>query len=171
MAEAVIRLGLRENFAEFSLLVVVNAFVGAMVGLERSILPAIAEQDFHIAARAAVLSFIVVLGITKALTDQLWCRSPCRSLRPQGHARRRMAGGDSGAVSLRLASASSRSACWPGCIRLFGVRCSWLRVRGRRAGNSASRAYRSSPTSRRSGTGSCTDVARRRTPALLYEGL
>ncbi|MGB5233617.1 MAG: MFS transporter [Candidatus Macondimonas sp.] len=47
----------------------VNAFVGAMVGLERSILPAIAEQEFHIAARAAILSFIVVFGITKALTN------------------------------------------------------------------------------------------------------
>ena len=50
---------------------VVNAFVGAMVGLERSILPAIAEQDFHLAARAAVLSFIVVFGVTKALTNYL----------------------------------------------------------------------------------------------------
>ncbi len=69
MPEAGIRLGLRENLAQFSLLVVVNAFVGAMVGLERSILPAIAEQDFHLAARAAILSFIVVFGVTKALTN------------------------------------------------------------------------------------------------------
>ena len=64
-----VRLGLRENLAQFSLLVVVNAFVGAMVGMERSILPAIAEQEFHLAARAAVLSFIVVFGVTKALTN------------------------------------------------------------------------------------------------------
>ena len=64
-----IRLGLRENLGQFSLLVLVNAFVGAMVGLERSVLPAIAEQEFHIAARAAILSFIVVFGITKALTN------------------------------------------------------------------------------------------------------
>src|SRR5215831_4735570 len=63
------RLGLRANLAQFALLVLVNAFVGAMVGLERSILPAIAEQDFHLAARAAVLSFIVVFGIVKALTN------------------------------------------------------------------------------------------------------
>ena len=49
--------------------VLVNAFVGAMVGMERSILPAIAEQEFHLAARAAVLSFIVVFGVTKALTN------------------------------------------------------------------------------------------------------
>jgi MFS family permease len=64
-----IKLGLGPNLAQFSLLVVVNAFVGAMIGLERTILPAIAEQDFHLAARAAVLSFIVVFGVTKALTN------------------------------------------------------------------------------------------------------
>jgi MFS family permease len=64
-----LRLGLRENLGQFSLLVLVNAFVGAMVGLERSILPAIAEQEFHIAARAAILSFIAVFGIAKALTN------------------------------------------------------------------------------------------------------
>ncbi|MCA1562149.1 MAG: MFS transporter [Acidobacteria bacterium] len=64
-----VRLGLRENAAQFALLVIVNAFVGAMVGMERSILPAIAEQDFHLVARTAVLSFIVVFGVTKALTN------------------------------------------------------------------------------------------------------
>jgi len=64
-----VRLGLRENLAQFSLLVVVNAFVGAMVGMERSILPAIAEDEFHLAARTAILSFIVVFGVTKALTN------------------------------------------------------------------------------------------------------
>jgi MFS family permease len=64
-----IRLGLRENWAQFSLLVLVNAFVGAMVGMERSILPAIAEDEFHLAARTAILSFIVVFGVTKALTN------------------------------------------------------------------------------------------------------
>ena len=63
------RLGLRENAAQFTLLVVVNAFVGAMVGIERSILPAIAEQEFALAARSAILSFIVVFGISKALTN------------------------------------------------------------------------------------------------------
>lgn len=66
-----VRLGLRENLGQFSLLVVINAFVGAMVGLERSILPAIAEQEFHLAAKTAVLSFIVVFGVTKALTNYL----------------------------------------------------------------------------------------------------
>lgn len=63
------RLGIRENLAQFSLLVVINAFVGAMVGMERSILPAIAEDEFHLAARTAILSFIVVFGVTKALTN------------------------------------------------------------------------------------------------------
>ena len=64
-----IRLGLRENFRQCGLLVLVNAFVGAMVGMERTILPVIAETDFHLAARAAVLSFIVVFGVTKAVTN------------------------------------------------------------------------------------------------------
>lgn len=64
-----VRLGLRENAAQFSLLVLVNAFVGAMVGMERSILPAIAETEFHLAARTAILSFIVVFGVMKALTN------------------------------------------------------------------------------------------------------
>jgi len=66
-----VHLGLRENIVQFSLLVLVNACVGGMVGMERSILPALAEQEFQLAARTAVLSFIVVFGITKALTNYL----------------------------------------------------------------------------------------------------
>ena len=66
---APIRLGLRENIGQFTLLVVVNAFVGAMVGMERSILPPIAEQEFHLTGRTAMLSFIAVFGMTKALTN------------------------------------------------------------------------------------------------------
>ncbi|HYN06071.1 MAG TPA: MFS transporter [Vicinamibacterales bacterium] len=66
---ASIRLGLRQNLVQFCWLVLINAFVGGMVGLERTILPALAESEFHLAARAAVLSFIVVFGITKALTN------------------------------------------------------------------------------------------------------
>jgi MFS family permease len=62
-------LGLRENLGQFALLVLVNAFVGGMVGIERTILPAIAEQEFHIAARAAALSFIAAFGVAKALTN------------------------------------------------------------------------------------------------------
>src|SRR3989344_1326232 len=64
-----LRLGLKENWIQFSLLVVVNAFVGAMVGLERSILPQIAEKEFFLAARTGILSFIVVFGLTKAFTN------------------------------------------------------------------------------------------------------
>ncbi len=63
------RLGIRENLPQFALLVLVNAFVGAMVGLERSILPALAEEELHLAAKAAILSFIVVFGVSKALTN------------------------------------------------------------------------------------------------------
>lgn len=65
------RLGLRENAGQFALLVLVNAFVGAMVGLERTILPPLAEQEFHLAAKSAVLSFIVVFGVAKAVTNYL----------------------------------------------------------------------------------------------------
>lgn len=67
--DAAPQLGLRANLAQFSLLVVVNAFVGAMVGMERTILPAIAEQEFHLVAHTAILAFIVVFGISKALTN------------------------------------------------------------------------------------------------------
>ena len=66
-----VRLGLRANLTQFALLVLVNAFVGAMIGLERTILPAIARQEFHMAATAAVLSFIVVFGLSKAFTNYL----------------------------------------------------------------------------------------------------
>ena len=64
-----VRLGLRENLAQFSLLVAVNAFVGAMVGLERSTLPLIGEDDFGLGSSAAVLSFIVAFGLAKSVTN------------------------------------------------------------------------------------------------------
>ncbi len=64
-----VRLGIRENLGQFSLLVLVNAFVGAMVGLERSILPVLAEEGFGLVAHSAILSFIVVFGLTKAATN------------------------------------------------------------------------------------------------------
>jgi MFS family permease len=66
-----VRLGLRENAGQFLLLVVINAFVGAMIGMERSILPAIADAEFHLAARTAILSFIAVFGVTKAVTNYI----------------------------------------------------------------------------------------------------
>lgn len=64
-----IRLGLFENIGQFSLLLLVNAFVGAVLGLERSILPLLAEQEFHIVEKTAILSFIVVFGVTKAFAN------------------------------------------------------------------------------------------------------
>jgi MFS family permease len=63
-----VRLGLRENLPQFALLVAVNAFVGAMVGLERSTLPLIGEQDFGLTS-SAVLSFIVAFGLAKSFTN------------------------------------------------------------------------------------------------------
>lgn len=63
------KLGLKENLPQFLLLVLVNAFVGAMVGLERSILPQIAEVEFGMVVKTAILSFIIVFGISKALTN------------------------------------------------------------------------------------------------------
>jgi MFS family permease len=70
-SQSTIRLGLRENLPQFSLLVLVNAFVGAMVGLERTVLPLIAEQDFGLASKTAILSFIATFGIVKALSNLL----------------------------------------------------------------------------------------------------
>jgi MFS family permease len=64
-----VRLGLRENLPQFSLLVAVNAFVGAMVGLERSTLPLIGDEDFGLTSSVVVLSFIVAFGLAKALTN------------------------------------------------------------------------------------------------------
>lgn len=64
-----VELGLLRNWQQFTLLVIINAFVGGMVGLERSILPQIAQVDFSLAAKTAILSFIIVFGFTKALTN------------------------------------------------------------------------------------------------------
>ena len=64
-----VKLGLKENWPQFLLLVIINGFVGGMVGLERSILPQLAEVEFHVAAKTAILSFIVVFGIFKAISN------------------------------------------------------------------------------------------------------
>jgi MFS family permease len=64
-----VELGLRENLAQFSLLVAVNVLVGAMVGLERSTLPLIGEDSFGVGSSVAVLSFIVAFGLAKAFTN------------------------------------------------------------------------------------------------------
>jgi len=60
---------LRENLGQFSLLLVINAFVGAMVGMERSILPLLADREFGIASRASILSFLLTFGIVKAFAN------------------------------------------------------------------------------------------------------
>lgn len=64
-----IQLGLKENWRQFSLLLIVNAFVGGMVGLERTILPKLAAEEFNIVATSLILSFIIVFGIVKAITN------------------------------------------------------------------------------------------------------
>jgi MFS family permease len=64
-----VRLGLRENVGQFSLLVLVNAFVGGMVGLERTVVPLVGTQEFGLVLRTAIFSFIVSFGIVKALSN------------------------------------------------------------------------------------------------------
>jgi MFS family permease len=64
-----VRLGLRANAPQFALLVGVNALVGAMVGLERSVLPLVGEEDFGLTSKAAILTFVVAFGAAKALTN------------------------------------------------------------------------------------------------------
>jgi MFS family permease len=64
-----VQLGLRANAAQFSLLVGLNALVGALVGLERSVLPLVGKQDFGLASNAAVLAFVVAFGTAKALAN------------------------------------------------------------------------------------------------------
>ena len=64
-----IHLGLRANWRQFTLLVLINAFVGAMVGLERTVLPLLAQADFGLASKAATLSFLVGFGAVKAVAN------------------------------------------------------------------------------------------------------
>jgi MFS family permease len=64
-----VALGLRANWRQFWLLVLVNAFVGAMVGMERTVLPLLAQAEFGLASKSAVLSFIATFGVVKALTN------------------------------------------------------------------------------------------------------
>jgi MFS family permease len=64
-----ITLGLRANWRQFWLLVLINAFVGGMVGLERTVLPLIGEREFGLASRSATLSFVATFGVVKALTN------------------------------------------------------------------------------------------------------
>jgi len=66
---ATVRLGLRENLAQFSLLVLVNAFVGGMVGLERTVVPLIGTREFGIGSEVVVFSFIITFGLIKACVN------------------------------------------------------------------------------------------------------
>jgi MFS family permease len=72
------RLGLRENLPQFVLLVVLNAFVGAMVGLERTVLPLLGEQEFGLSSKTAITSFIVSFGLTKAVVNLIAARASDR---------------------------------------------------------------------------------------------
>ena len=67
--DAPVRLGLRENAAQFTLLVALNALVGGMVGLERSVLPLIGARDFGLRSTTAILAFVLAFGVAKALTN------------------------------------------------------------------------------------------------------
>ena len=64
-----VALGLRANWRQFWLLVLINAFVGAMVGVERTVLPLLAQAEFGLASKSAVLSFIATFGVVKAITN------------------------------------------------------------------------------------------------------
>ncbi|HET9431584.1 MAG TPA: MFS transporter, partial [Chitinophagaceae bacterium] len=64
-----IKPGLTENWQQFSLLVLVNAFVGAMIGLERAVIPGLGKNVFGLDANTAILSFIMAFGITKAISN------------------------------------------------------------------------------------------------------
>jgi len=68
-ASHAIRLGLRANWQQFALLVAINAFVGGVVGVERSTLAPLAENDFHLASSAAILSFLISFGLVKAASN------------------------------------------------------------------------------------------------------
>lgn len=64
-----VQLGLKENWKQFTLLVIVNAFVGGMIGMERTIFPQFAEQQFGLSSKTAILSFITAFGVSKALAN------------------------------------------------------------------------------------------------------
>jgi MFS family permease len=68
-ATSPIRLGLKENWPQFALLVLINAFVGGMVGIERTVVPLIASEEFRISSTTLVVSFIVSFGVVKACAN------------------------------------------------------------------------------------------------------
>ncbi len=96
-----VRLGLRENWPQFTLLVVVNAFVGGMVGLERTTTSLVGTRVFHLTGYLAVFSFIVAFGVTKAVTN-LVAGVADRPAHPQEPVGRRMGRRAAGPVPARL---------------------------------------------------------------------
>lgn len=68
-ASARVRLGLRENWRQFALLVLINAFVGGMVGIERTVVPLLGAEEFHIVSTTLIVSFIVSFGVVKAFAN------------------------------------------------------------------------------------------------------
>jgi MFS family permease len=64
-----VKLGLKENWQQFSLLVLVNVFVGGMVGLERTVVPLIGTEEFHLSSGLVIFSFIIAFGVVKAFTN------------------------------------------------------------------------------------------------------
>src|SRR5215471_7313197 len=82
-ADQELKLGIRENIGQFLLLLTINAFVGGMVGLERTIVPLLGSEEFRLASTSAITAFIVSFGLTKALVDLIsgpmadrWGRKP-----------------------------------------------------------------------------------------------
>jgi MFS family permease len=67
--ETTVRLGLKENWQQFSLLVLINAFVGGMVGIERTVVPLIGSEEFRIQSTTLITSFIVSFGVVKAIAN------------------------------------------------------------------------------------------------------
>ncbi|MER9427349.1 MFS transporter [Mesorhizobium sp. M0408] len=68
-ASSAVRLGLRENWPQFALLILINAFVGGMVGIERTVVPLIGAEEFHITSTTLVVSFIISFGLVKAFAN------------------------------------------------------------------------------------------------------
>ena len=77
-----ITLSLRDNWRQFALLVTLNLFVGGMIGMERSILPGLAEAEFGITSKTAIVSFIATFGLAKAVTNLLAGNLSQRVTRP-----------------------------------------------------------------------------------------
>jgi hypothetical protein len=120
-APAGIALGIRENRAQFLLLILINAFVGGMVGLERTVVPLIGSESFQLASASVVTGFIVSFGIVKGLTNLV--------SDPDRRGLRRRASGDAGAGAQRLSLLARSRLC--GRRVVVWHHCRPLRLRGR----------------------------------------